>query len=82
MVKIPRLLLLVMSGLLLTACYSSNNKPDDSGLMLCPEERSQICTREYNPVCATMRDGSVKTYSTGCTSCSDPSVVGYRMGEC
>jgi hypothetical protein len=51
-------------------------------LRLCPEPRPQICTREYRPVCAQMQDGTFKTYSTGCTSCSDPKVIGYRDGAC
>jgi len=51
-------------------------------LIICEEPRPQICTREYNPVCATMKDGTTRTDSTGCTSCSDPKVVGYKMGAC
>ncbi len=77
-----RLTLMVVSGILLTACSYSNSKPDYSGLTLCPEERPQVCTYEYNPVCATLKDGSTKTGSTGCTVCSDPEVVGYTMGKC
>ena len=55
---------------------------DAGSLVLCPEPRPQICTREYRPVCAQMQDGIFKTYSTGCTSCSDPNVIGYRDGAC
>jgi len=51
-------------------------------LIICEEPRPQICTHEYNPVCAKMKDGSTKTGSTGCTSCSDTEVVGYKMGAC
>jgi len=55
---------------------------DAVALTRCPEPRPQICTREFRPVCAQMHDGSFKTYSTGCTSCTDPNVVGYRDGAC
>lgn len=66
----------------LAACSYSDEKPSYAGLTLCPEVRPQICTREYNPVCATLNDGGIKTYSTGCTSCADENVIGYKFGEC
>ena len=58
-----------------------NNIETDT-MVICSEPRPQICTREYRPVCAQMKDGSFKTYATGCTSCSDSNVVGYRDGAC
>ena len=57
-------------------------EPGELDLFLCEEPRPQICTREYDPVCAKLQDGSVKTYATGCTSCADSSVVGYTKGAC
>jgi hypothetical protein len=57
-------------------------KSMDRALILCPEPRPQICTREYRPVCATMNDGTKKTYSNGCTSCTDLAVVEYEEGAC
>lgn len=49
----------------------------------CTEPRPEICTREYNPVCATLNTGSEeKTYATGCTACADPAVTKYRQGPC
>ena len=66
-----------------TAPEENTQEPKNAGsLVLCPEPRPQICTREYRPVCAQMQDGTFKTYSTGCTSCSDPNVIGYRDGAC
>ena len=91
MLKILRLFSLVSLGLLSVACATAyeeeneNNNYNEPGaldLILCEEPRPQICTREYNPVCGTLQDGSTKTGSTGCTSCSDPDVVGYKMGVC
>ena len=58
----------------------SNIGVDD--LVICTEPRPQICTMDYKPVCGQLQDGSFKTYSNGCGSCSDPEVVGYREGEC
>ena len=59
--------------------------PDEPGaidIILCEEPRPQICTKEYNPVCARLKDGSTRTGATGCTSCSDSEVTGYTMGAC
>ena len=49
---------------------------------LCPEERPEMCTMDYNPVCGQLSDGSFKTYSNGCNACSDPKVISYSQGEC
>ena len=88
MLKVLRLLPVISLGLLLVGCATNNdekidlNEPGVLDIILCEEPRPQICTREYDPVCATLNDGSTKTGSTGCTSCSDPEVVGYKMGAC
>jgi len=88
MLKLLRSLLLVSLSLLSIACAttvdekSNINEPGALDLILCEEPRPQICTREYNPVCGTLQDGSTKTGSTGCTSCSDSDVVGYKLGVC
>jgi hypothetical protein len=91
MLKVLRLLSLVSLGILTVGCATSSvekndlndiNEPGALDVILCEEPRPQICTREYNPVCATLKNGSTKTGSTGCTSCSDPEVVGYKMGAC
>lgn len=59
----------------------------------CTEPRPTMCTREYRPVCADVDTGircvttpcdssKKKTYSTGCTACADPKVLGYAPGAC
>jgi len=48
----------------------------------CTDPRPELCTREYNPVCAKLIDASKKTYATGCTACSDQKVSGYYPGAC
>ena len=88
MLKVLRSLSLVSLGVLTVGCTTSADEKNDINdpgaldLILCEEPRPQICTREYNPVCATLKDGSKRTGSTGCTSCSDPKVVGYKKGAC
>jgi hypothetical protein len=89
MLNKTRMLSLLSLSLLIAGCATTseeenkiNNEPGALDLILCEEPRPQICTREYDPVCATLQDGSTKTGSTGCTSCSDHEVVGYKMGAC
>lgn len=89
MLKVLRLLSLLSLGILTAGCATTseeeneiNNEPGALDLILCEEPRPQICTREYDPVCATLKDGSKTTAATGCTSCSDPEVVGYKKGAC
>jgi len=88
MLKILPQLLLHPFYLMSVACATYDeqkinlDQPGALDLILCETPRPQICTKEYNPVCATRIDGSVKTGSTACTSCADIDVVGYRSGEC
>jgi hypothetical protein len=91
MLKVLCLLSLASLGILTVGCATSSdekndlndiNEPGALDLILCEEPRPQICTREYDPVCATLKDGTTVTGSTGCTSCSDPEVVGYKKGAC
>ncbi len=82
---INKVIALVFLSMLLLSCAGYNerhNSPLSSNLIACKDPRPQICTREYNPVCATYKDGSKKTGATGCTACSDPEVVAYTMGAC
>lgn len=48
----------------------------------CTEPRPELCTQDYRPVCAVLKEGGFKTYSNGCNACSDPSVTEYRDGAC
>jgi hypothetical protein len=89
MLKVLRSLSLLSLGILTAGCATTseeeneiNNEPGALDLILCEEPRPQICTREYDPVCATLKDGSSITAATGCTSCSDPEVIGYKKGAC
>ncbi|MBE9561106.1 MAG: hypothetical protein IMF15_09980 [Proteobacteria bacterium] len=90
MIKITHSFLLVSLSLLSGACASYSEKDEkndmnDPGaldLILCEDPRPQMCTSEYDPVCGKLQDGSTITGSTGCTSCSDPKVVGYTKGAC
>lgn len=58
----------------------------------CHAQRSQMCTREYMPVCGvkepsvTCKEGQCEeksvTYPNGCAACADVSVSSYKKGAC
>ena len=48
----------------------------------CVEPRPQVCTMEFAPCCAALKDGSLKEFSSPCTACADPTVTGYVSGHC
>ncbi|RYZ88786.1 MAG: hypothetical protein EOO68_26105 [Moraxellaceae bacterium] len=78
---------------LLSACASTSEKKSTLAITECPEQRSDMCTREYLPVCATRDTGircitapcpssEEKTYGNACTACADAKVSAYRSGAC
>jgi hypothetical protein len=48
----------------------------------CLDPRPQVCTMEYDPVCATLDSDDSKTYANACDACADPAVVAYLPGSC
>lgn len=91
--------LLIMIISLLFACSTHQPAPkeheqkQEQQLTECPEQRPQICTMDYRPVCATRDTGircvttpcpssEQKTYSNSCSACADPAVMGYIANEC
>lgn len=79
----------------LVGCGHAADEPPSKALALtkCSDPRPQMCTMDYRPVCA-QRDTGIrcvkapcpssewKTYSNGCSACSDADVSGYRGGSC
>jgi hypothetical protein len=67
-----------------TPCFGGcdTNLDNENLDTMCSEPRPEVCTREYAPVCGYKSDGESKTYSNGCTSCTDKEVIGYKNGEC
>jgi len=55
---------------------------EEDPLIQCPTPRPQVCTMEYNPVCAGLQGGGVSMYSSPCNACADDSVTGYTPGAC
>ena len=69
---------------LLAACASKTpgESPAAAAGNLCAEPRPQICTADYRPVCASLNDGSLKTYANGCSACGDPDVLSWIENAC
>ncbi|MFO7606249.1 MAG: hypothetical protein R6W72_08120 [Desulfurivibrionaceae bacterium] len=88
--QINTIKLMVISSLLL---LSDTGLAGNGEKVICTEPRPQVCTMEYDPVCAT-RDTGEKclntpcdnteeaTYSNGCVACADQRVFSYRPGSC
>jgi len=80
-------LLFCLFSIMTIGCISGSNNtseissPED-GFITCGEERPEVCTMEYVPVCAELEDGSWKTYSNACSACSDKDVVKYQLNPC
>jgi cytochrome c5 len=64
----------------LSACAT---RPETPPLVVqCGVERPQVCTMEYDPVCAERVSGGRETYSSPCNACADDTVTGYLRGAC
>lgn len=92
--------LLATLALAISAC-SATTLPQQQGIpgltehyVACEHKESQICTTDYDPVCAIVDTGrrcikapcdgvaQRRTLSNGCAACSTAGVVGYVPGRC
>jgi hypothetical protein len=53
-----------------------------SNEQFCAEPRPQVCTMEYNPVCALRDGGQRETLASPCNACADAGVVSHVPGVC
>lgn len=72
----------------------SNGRPGGEYRPCEEDARNKGCTKEYDPVCATVDTGlrcvrapcdgasEKKTYGNACDACSDPKVYGWTPGAC
>ncbi len=71
---------MIFFPIILVGCQStSGHKEMDQ---TCTDPRPEICTMDYRPVCGYRSDQVPKTYSNGCSACSDTDVIGYQEGQC
>jgi hypothetical protein len=78
--KLLSLILILFAGPCFTSCdTSSDNEILDA---MCSEPRPEVCTMEHDPVCGYKSDGTSKTYSNGCSACTEKEIIGYNNGEC
>ncbi|MDX2320151.1 MAG: hypothetical protein QNK26_06070 [Moritella sp.] len=83
-------MLLALTVFGLAACSNTEPTPETTKPLptlpsysnSCPDERPQICTMDYNPVCGITESGELKTFGNACGACSDETVRGYSAGEC
>ena len=66
----------------LHACAGSAPVATGGEETLCVNPRPEVCTMEYDPVCAVLADGGNATRSNACSACADAAVVSYRPGAC
>ncbi|HEY8924932.1 MAG TPA: hypothetical protein VIU64_11170, partial [Polyangia bacterium] len=64
-----------------------------AGFVTCSNPRPEICTQQYQPVCAQVDTGvrcikapcpsaESRTFPNGCAACTDPKVLGFVEGAC
>lgn len=78
---------------LLAACATPNGGQLPANAQTCTEPRPQLCTMDYNPVCATRDSGTrcvttpcpareQATYANACGACADARVFYHLPGAC
>ena len=72
----------LLLGLVGCASVPSGETGNAGAANVCEDPRPQVCTADYRPVCGTLGDASVKTYSNSCSACGDANVTSWVEGEC
>ncbi|VAW60449.1 hypothetical protein MNBD_GAMMA08-2100 [hydrothermal vent metagenome] len=80
--KINILAIFLVSFSLFSCAATEKKAVVEVELTKCKTPKSQICTREYKPVCGYEVDGNYKTFSNACTACSNAKIVSYAEGAC
>ena len=77
------IILIVTIFSLFGGCASTHYTPTSATeRTICQDPRPQVCTMDYRPVCATLEDGTIKTYANGCGACADAEVVSWVDNAC
>ncbi len=76
---IKHLVVALFSALLMACSQSPETMLQADGL--CQEPRPEVCTMQYDPVCAEVA-GELVEYGNACSACGDPAVSAYQIGAC
>ncbi len=72
-----------MLGLgVLSALSHATQDSDANNMHQCSQPRPEVCTMEYNPVCANLETGKTKLFSNVCSACADEKVESYFPAPC
>ncbi|MEP4486997.1 MAG: hypothetical protein ABJ013_15305 [Halioglobus sp.] len=77
-----RTLFLCVLVSVLGACATPEATTPPTTLTQCTAPRPQVCTMQYEPVCANLVKGGTAEYSSGCNACADDAVGGFEKGQC
>jgi len=61
---------------------SHGSASSGEGLLPCQDPRPEVCTQQYDPVCARHKNGTYQSYANACMACSYPEVQAYRADAC
>ena len=73
---------------ILAGCSTRASQPEPAAgleanpVVACTDPRPELCTMQYDPVCASLVVGGDRTYPSACSACADEAVAGYRSGSC
>ena len=76
-----------------SAPAAAEGSPKSTKRIDCPAKRPEICTQQYQPVCASVDtgircikapcpSGEQQEFSNWCVACTSPKVTGYVEGPC
>ncbi len=77
---VPLLILLALMSIhgCSTPLVNKGNTPHLS----CTHDRPQLCAMQYEPVCATLKNTTERSYSSACAACSAEGTRSYTLGTC
>jgi hypothetical protein len=91
-IKLNHMLLIAVTSIVMGCTSTQGNGQDtpkesenstvSATFETCPDQRPQVCSMIYDPVCGTDNKGEKQTYSSGCNACSAPYVKGFEKGSC
>jgi len=81
-INLLKIIVVSFASLSLYSCAHTHDSLDDKKLTQCVKPKSQVCTKEYKPVCGFEADGNYRTFSNACTACATAEITSYDDGAC